>query len=52
VTAKAVLASLAGELESLDGTDELTSLEPVLQQLKDEFQRLVKVLIQRGWFSP
>ncbi|NTV51120.1 MAG: response regulator [Geobacteraceae bacterium] len=47
-----VLASLAGELESLNDTDKLTSTEPVLQQLRDEFACLVKVLTQRGWFSP
>lgn len=47
-----LLASLAGELESLDDTDELASTEPVLQQLRDEFACLVKVLTQRGWLSP
>lgn len=52
VLGASVLASLAGKLESLDDTDELASTEPVLQQLRDEFACLVKVLAQRGWLSP
>ena len=46
------LAALAGKLESLNDTDELASMEPVLQQLRDAFQCLVKILAQRGWVSP